>query len=364
MLTDPVSPSPKDNRMKSRLALSSLIIAAALWVAAILVILGLAGCSNAPAADLQPSGAVTPTAQLGSGEDALPPPPTGLATLLPASLAAPEPVAVSPLATPLPTDPPPMPTSTAAPAAQTPAPVVAPTEALGTEIYSYQVVAAYPHDPDAFTQGLVWQDGIFYEGTGRRGRSSLRKVEPASGAVTQRIDLAEPYFGEGIAILGDRLYQLTWQEQTGFVYDKDSFELLDTWSYPGEGWGLTTDGQRLIMSDGTNVLRFLDPETLEQVGAVQVTDPQGNRVDRLNELEYVDGEVLANVWQTDWIARIDPATGQVRGWIDLRGLLPAEQRTQPVDVLNGIAYDAATDRLYVTGKLWPTLFEIDLVPAS
>ena len=175
---------------------------------------------------------------------------------------------------------------------------------------TFQVVATYPHDPDAFTQGLVCQDGIFYEGTGLRGRSSLRKVDPASGQVTQGINLPEQYFGEGIAILGDKLYQLTWQENTGFIYDKDSFDLLDTWTYPGEGWGLTTDGERLIMSDGTNVLRFLDPGTLEETGRVEVIDPGTGVLNHLNELEYVNGEVLANVWQTDWIARINPTTGR------------------------------------------------------
>ena len=228
-------------------------------------------------------------------------------------------------------------------------------------IDTFEVVATYPHDPDAFIQGLVYQDGIFYEGTGLRGRSSLRKVDPASGDVTQGIDLPAQDFGEGIAIFGDKLYQLTWQENTGYIYDKDSFELLDTWTYPGEGWGLTTDGQQLIMSDGTNVLRFLDPSTLAETRRVEVLDPQGRALTNLNELEYVNGEVYANIWQTDWIARIDPATGQIRGLIDLRGLLPAEDRTQPVDVLNGIAYDPASDRLFVTGKLWPKLFEIDLV---
>ena len=279
--------------------------------------------------------------------------PVGTAEEAPtASLEPTHPVSPLPTATPFPTDPPPTPTATS----------LATSALPDLPVDTFQIVATYPHDPDAFTQGLVWQDGIFYEGTGLRGRSSLRKVDPASGAVTQEIDLADQYFGEGITIFGDKLYQLTWQEDTGFIYDKDSFELLDTWTYPGEGWGLTTDGERLIMSDGTNELRFLDPETLDELGRVAVTDQQGNPVVRLNELEYVNGEVLANIWQTDWIARIDPATGQVTGWIDLSGLLPAEDRTQPVDVLNGIAYDPDTDRLFVTGKLWPKLFEIDLVP--
>jgi glutaminyl-peptide cyclotransferase len=228
-------------------------------------------------------------------------------------------------------------------------------------IYTYRVVNVFPHDPTAFTQGLVYQDGIFYEGTGQRGQSTLRKVNPITSQVLQGIRLPDPYWGEGIAVLGDRLYQLTWQENTGFVYDKDSFDLLGTWRYEGEGWGLTTDGQRLIMSDGTNELRFLDPETLDELGRLAVVDGDGQPVARLNELEWVEGEVWANVWLTDLIARIDPATGQVLGWIDLTGLLPDEDRAaQRVDVLNGIAYDAATGRLFVTGKWWPKLFQIEL----
>jgi glutamine cyclotransferase len=231
--------------------------------------------------------------------------------------------------------------------------------------YTYQVVNVFPHDPSAFTQGLVYQDGIFYEGTGLRGQSTLRKVDPTTGAVLQGIRLPDPYFGEGIAVVGDRLYQLTWQENTGFIYDKDSFELLDTWSYEGEGWGLATDGQRLIMSVGSSVLRFLDPATLQETGQVAVVDAAGQPVQRLNELEWVEDEVWANVWQTDLIARIDPASGRLLGWIDLTGLLPEEDRaTQRVDVLNGIAYDATTGRLFVTGKWWPKLFEIELAPKA
>lgn len=235
---------------------------------------------------------------------------------------------------------------------------------MAVPIYGYQVVAVLPHDPAAFTQGLVLQDDVFYEGTGLRGQSTLRKVDPATGQVLQGIRLPDEYFGEGIAVHGDRLYQLTWQEHTGFIYGKDSFELLGTWSYAGEGWGLTTDGQRLIMSDGTNELRFLDPETLQEVGRVAVLDGNGQPVLRLNELEWVQDEVWANVWQTDLIARIDPASGRLLGWIDLSGLLSEEDRAvQRVDVLNGIAYDALTGRLFVTGKWWPKLFEIELTPA-
>ena len=332
---------------------SSEIPRAAILMIAALFLLSLSACSRAEPVTEQPVTATAAVASDIAGPKTLPVNPVGTAEEVPT--APPQPTdPVSPLstATPFPTDPPPTPTATS----------LATSALPDLPVDTFQIVATYPHDPDAFTQGLVWQDGIFYEGTGLRGRSSLRKVDPASGDVTQEIDLADQYFGEGITIFGDKLYQLTWQEDTGFIYDKDSFELLDTWTYPGEGWGLTTDGERLIMSDGTNELRFLDPETLDELGRVAVTDQQGNPVVRLNELEYVNGEVLANIWQTDWIARIDPATGSVLGWIDLSGLLPAEDRMQPVDVLNGIAYDPATDRLFVTGKLWPKLFEIDLVP--
>jgi glutamine cyclotransferase len=223
------------------------------------------------------------------------------------------------------------------------------------------VVEAFPHDPSAYTQGLVYEDGIFYEGTGLRGRSSLRKVDLETGQVLQFRALADLYFGEGIAVLTDEIYQLTWKASLGFVYDKDTFGLLRAFGYPGEGWGLTHDGQRLIMSDGTPALRFLDPETLQETGQVQVLY-EGSPVWALNELEYVQGEVYANIWKTNTIARIDPETGQVIGLIDLEGLLDPQGYDGPVDVLNGIAYDPEGDRLFVTGKLWPMLFEIDLVP--
>jgi len=227
--------------------------------------------------------------------------------------------------------------------------------------YTYEVINTYPHDRNAFTQGLVYEDDVLYEGTGLKGRSSLREVELETGGVLQKLDLAEQYFGEGITIWGDGIIQLTWQSHVGFVYDKDSFELLHEFSYPTEGWGITHDSKRLIMSDGTSTLHFLDPETLEEIGSVQVYDSNGPLV-RLNELEYINGEVYANIWQTDRIVRIEPETGRVTGWIDLTGLLSAEDLSQPVDVLNGIAYDAEHDRLFVTGKLWPKLFEIRLIP--
>jgi glutaminyl-peptide cyclotransferase len=277
----------------------------------------------------------------------------------------------------LPTQPYPAPEPTATPAgypAPAPLPTTEPypaatavndTAVLAPTIphYTYQVIHAYPHDPNAFTQGLVYEDGIFYEGTGLRGQSSLRRVDVASGEVQQIISLDEQYFGEGIVAWENRIIQLTWQGNTGFVYDKTSFEQLQAFNYPTEGWGITHDGQKLIMSDGTATLYFWDPETLAEIGRVDVFDENGPVV-RLNELEYVEGEVWANVWQTNLIARIDPATGQVVGWIDLTGLLDTAVVTQQVDVLNGIAYDAATDRLFVTGKLWPQVYEIELIPVE
>ncbi|HNT86318.1 MAG TPA: glutaminyl-peptide cyclotransferase, partial [Candidatus Hydrogenedentes bacterium] len=215
---------------------------------------------------------------------------------------------------------------------------------------------------EAFTQGLVYEEGLLLEGTGLHGKSSLRRVALETGAVIQQHDLEAAYFGEGIATVGDRIIQLTWRENRGFVYERASFALLGQFQYPGEGWGLTYDGNRLIMSDGTHVLRFLDPETFEETGSVRVRD-KDRYITRLNELEYIKDEVFANVWQSDYIARIDPATGSVTGWINLTGLLASHTKQRPPDVLNGIAYDAAGDRLFVTGKNWPLLFEIRLVAA-
>ncbi|MGH9202885.1 MAG: glutaminyl-peptide cyclotransferase [Vicinamibacterales bacterium] len=237
-------------------------------------------------------------------------------------------------------------------------PSLAATQTADVPIYGYEVVKVYPHDPQAFTQGLLYVDGFLFESTGRFGRSSLRKVRLETGEVVQRHDLDPRYFGEGLASSGNQLVQLTYQTHVGFVYDRESFRLLKNFTYPGEGWGLAHDGRRLIMSDGTPNLRFLDPDTLAETGRVSVTDPSGP-VDDLNELEVVKGEVYANKWLTDRIAIITPATGRVAGWIDLSGLL----RPRGADgdaVLNGIAYDAARDRLFVTGKLWPRLFEIRL----
>ncbi|MBU7015364.1 MAG: glutaminyl-peptide cyclotransferase [Theionarchaea archaeon] len=226
--------------------------------------------------------------------------------------------------------------------------------------FTYQVVSVYPHDPGAFTQGLVYNGAFLYEGTGLTGRSSLRKVDLESGSVLKIRELEPNLFGEGITLYGDRIVQITWQSQRGFMYDKDSFELLEEFTYPTEGWGLTFDGQYLVMSDGTAVLHFLDPETYQEVKNIEVHDGSGP-VTALNELEFVKGRIYANVWLTDTILIIDPETGEVEGWIDLQGLLSSQGFTQQADVLNGIAYDAEGDRLFVTGKLWPYLFEIKLV---
>ena len=228
-------------------------------------------------------------------------------------------------------------------------------------VYMYNVTNVYPHDRNAFTQGLVFQDGFLYEGTGLYGRSSLRKVELETGEILQIYELPEQFFGEGITTYEDKIIQLTWKSHVGFVYDKESFDLLGEFSYSTEGWGITYDGECLIMSDGTSTLYFLNPETFEKVGQIQVFDRRGP-VTKLNELEYVEGQIYANIWQTDRIAIISPETGRLVGWIDLTGLLTEEDRSQPVDVLNGIAYDAESGRLFVTGKLWPKLFEVRVIP--
>jgi glutamine cyclotransferase len=226
--------------------------------------------------------------------------------------------------------------------------------------YGFEVVAVYPHDPNAFTQGLHYIDGTLYEGTGLRGRSSLRRVELRTGEVLQQVNLEDAYFGEGIVVLADRIIQLTWQSNVAFVYDRASFARIGEFTYPTEGWGITTDGETLIMSDGSSTLFRRDPLTFAELGQVQV-QADGERVILLNELEYIAGAVWANIWQTDTIAIIDPQTGNVVGWVDLRGLLDTVPRTTPADVLNGIAYDAEGDRLLITGKLWPAIFEIQLV---
>jgi glutamine cyclotransferase len=227
--------------------------------------------------------------------------------------------------------------------------------------WTYKVVNTFAHDPKAFTQGLVFEDGFLYEGTGLNGRSELRKVELETGKVLQSHKLPDEFFGEGITIYGDRLIQLTYQSNVGFVYNKETFELLREFSYPTEGWGLTHDSEYLIMSDGTPMLYFLDPETFVQNRKVMVLD-QDSPVWGLNELEYIDGEIYANVWPTERIVKIEPQTGEVIGWIDTEGILAPQDHSEMVDVFNGIAYDPAGRRLFVTGKFYPKLYEIKLVP--
>lgn len=224
---------------------------------------------------------------------------------------------------------------------------------------TYEVVRQFPHDPSAFTQGLVFHEGYLIEGTGRRGQSSLRRVEIETGRVVARADIDPRLFGEGIAIHEGRAYQLTWTSGIGFVYDLDSFTAVRQFRQVTEGWGLTSDGEHLIQSDGSRNLYFLDPVTMQPIRSVEVHDANGF-IDQINELEYIDGEIYANIWMQERIARISPETGNVLSWIDLTGIL--ENRSGQEDVLNGIAWDAAGKRLFVTGKLWPKLFEIELVP--
>jgi glutamine cyclotransferase len=223
--------------------------------------------------------------------------------------------------------------------------------------YGYQIVNTFPHDTGAYTQGLQFVDGQFYESTGRHGSSSLRRVEIETGAVLQQHDVAEEFFAEGLAVVGDQVHQLTWQEGVAFLYDRDTFAEVARFDVDTEGWGLTYDGKRLIMSDGSDTLYLRDPQTFEETGRIAVRY-LGQPLTRLNELEYIDGEVWANVYQSDYIVRINLETGQVVGVIDLGGLLQNVPVTEPVDVLNGIAWDAENDRLFVTGKWWPAVFEI------
>ena len=227
--------------------------------------------------------------------------------------------------------------------------------------YTYEVVATWPHDPQAFTQGLLFYHGSLLESTGLNGQSSLREVDWKTGRVAKQVPLATRYFAEGLTVIGDRAYQLTWRGGKGFVYDADTFRAEKEFSYDGEGWGLTTDGHELILSDGTNRIRFLDPENFKVVRTIDITT-DGKPVERLNELEWVNGEIFANVWQTDEIVRIDPATGHVRGVIDFSGLVAPTDRSPQADVLNGIAYDAENDRLLVTGKRWSKIYEVRIKP--
>lgn len=221
----------------------------------------------------------------------------------------------------------------------------------------YKVIKAFPHDKDAYTQGLVYEDGIFYEGTGQTGSSTLRKVEPESGKVLFQVSLESSLFGEGIAILGSKIYQLTWENKVGFVYDKSNFKLINKIYYQTQGWGLATIGNKLIMSDGTNILYFMDPDQFSVISKIEVYDNE-KKVDQLNELEYINDEIWANIWQTDLIARIDPSSGRVIAYVDLNGILSDPDVDTKRDVLNGIAYDQKGKRIFVTGKNWPKLFEI------
>lgn len=228
-------------------------------------------------------------------------------------------------------------------------------------VYTYKVVHVYPHDPNAYTEGLFYLNGYLYESTGIEGHSSIRKVRLETGEIVLDHDLPPEYFGEGITYWGDRLVGLTWKSQIGFVYNLRSFAVQGRFKYPGEGWALTRNDREIIMSDGTSDLRVLDPTTLHELRRIHVT-AHGRAVDQLNELEWVQGSVFANIWQTNRIARIDSNTGEVIAWIDLTGILPEHERfLAHADVLNGIAYDSSKDRLFVTGKLWPKLFEIRIV---
>jgi glutamine cyclotransferase len=239
---------------------------------------------------------------------------------------------------------------------------IPPDTTQATPIYSYRIVHTFPHDPLAFTQGLVFHDGYLYESTGQYGHSSLRKVELETGAVVEIHELSAEYFGEGITLLDDKIYQLTWQSYTGFIYDARSFLPLKNFYYATEGWGIIYNNGHFVVSDGTAFLSLLDTRTFEEVGKIEVKD-NGKPVININELEWVEGEIFANVLPTDRIARIDPETGKVRGWINLAGLLDAESKSH-AGPLNGIAYDSENKRLFVTGKLWPKLFEIELIPSQ
>ena len=237
----------------------------------------------------------------------------------------------------------------------------APRRAAKVTEYGFHVVHVYPHDATAFTQGLEFRGGYLYEGTGLYGRSTVRKVELETGRTLQEVKLATEYFGEGIIVIDEHLLELTWQAQIGFVYDQASFRRLRSFGYSGEGWGLASDGRSIYMSDGTAYIRCLDPVSYTETRRIKVHD--GNvPVTQLNELECVRGEIYANVWHSWRIARISPEDGSVLGWIDCRGIIAPEELHDPEAVLNGIAYDAMGDRLFVTGKLWPKLFEIRLIP--
>lgn len=251
-------------------------------------------------------------------------------------------------------------TGEAQPASPTPVATSPTAIPQGVQRCVYRVVNEFPHDPTAFTQGLIYEDGRLLEGTGLYGESTLREVDLETGEVLRSLALSPDLFGEGIALLDGRIYQITWQEQVAIVYDAETFEEIERFSYTTEGWGITDDGERLYMSDGSSRISIRDPETFNEIERIQVRH-EGEPVTDLNELEWIDGQIYANVWQTDSIVRIDPATGEVTAWIDLSGLLTPEDREGfDVDVLNGIAWDEEGRRLFVTGKLWPRLYEIEL----
>jgi glutamine cyclotransferase len=253
--------------------------------------------------------------------------------------------------------PPPVPTSSVS--TNTAAPATAPK---AFTFYMAEIVNRYPHDSRAFTQGLLFETAdTLLESTGMHGQSSLRRVELKTGRVLQKTDLPQRYFGEGLARLNGKLYQLTWKDRKGFIYDAKTLQQTGEFPYTGEGWGLTTDGTSLILSDGSSEIRFLDPGTFAVTRTIRVTH-QGKPVDHLNELEYIDGEIYANIWGADLIARLDPATGQSTGVIDCTNLFPAAQRSTPEQVLNGIAWHPETKRLLITGKWWPEVFEVRLKP--
>jgi glutaminyl-peptide cyclotransferase len=243
------------------------------------------------------------------------------------------------------------------------APLIAATALCALAADTYHIVRAYPHDQQAFTQGLVYVDGHLYESTDIKGQSTLREVDLETGRILRMQLVSDRYFAEGLTDWKNTLIQLTWQSHVAFVYDRATFRLLRTLHYDGEGWGLTHDTKSLILSDGTATLRFFDPETFKEVRRITVKD-SGKPVTELNELEYIHGEIYANIWHSDRIARISPATGRVLGWIDLKGLMPRDQLSNDEAVLNGIAYDTAHDRLFVTGKLWPKVFEVTIIPGK
>lgn len=240
-------------------------------------------------------------------------------------------------------------------------PVFAEEQAGEAIRYSYSIVNTYPHDRQAFTQGLAWDAGTVYEGTGLLGRSSLRRIELNTGRVERQLDCAAEIFGEGITVRGDHLFQLTWKNRQAFIYNKNDFSFVKSFEYPRQGWGLTHDSRYLIASDGSATLYFLDPETFTEIRKITVHDT-AQKIYFLNELEYINGSIYANIYKSDRIAIISPETGQVEGWIDLAGLRDGLQLDDSRSVLNGIMYNAAEDRLFVTGKFWPTLFEIRLIP--